>query len=526
MARVDPVNTVTALSELTKRQGGSLFFQSEDSLANFKNWVAAVRLPADYKPFIISIYDTDKKKDVVTLYMMVNPHDITFGQTFNASNVYTRVGWISSLWGNNQATITANGSTAGFYYVTPNYEGGITNFNRKRSVSFMNFMSVISLFRNNGRYYMDPIENPNLYKDGHSRVINVMDTVKISYDGSDYFGSFATLSLNDIAETPYRMEYTIEFMIACFGPDFDKIDGHVKKNGNEASNKIKYAIQGQNTDFDEVVQMNKTELNTWFIPQHIGFLDDFGRGSVIEGEAPKERRTGTKYLTDSGKNRVPRVDASTYLIDHPDVDSKLTSFCNKLGVSKSTSFNQILFETGGTCDPKIGNPASTALGFIQIIDSSARMVAARLEHEGKISWEQFKSVKTSMDLCSIPPYDTPAGQIDIMSTYYDVTTVNVPAGASGGPYKGSASTYIASLKDPEEKRAALYMTIFCPIAVGQPLDKHFSQIYAERGKTWDQSKNSGIFTPQGYLNHVDSNVNDLMKNKKTMATASTTGKSS
>lgn len=306
MARIDPINTVIALSKLTERQGGSLFFQSEDSLANFKNWVTAVRLPAEYKPFIISIYDTDKKEDVVTLYMMVNPHDITFGQTFNASNVYTRVGWISSLWGNNQATITANGSTAGFYYVTPNYQGGITNFNRKRSVSFMNLMSVISMFRNNGQYYMDPVESPNLYKEGLSRVINVMDTIKISYDGSDYFGSFATLSLNDVAETPYRMEYTIEFMIACFGPDFDKIDGHTKKNNNEKSNKVQIAVQGSNIDFNEITQMDNSELKKFFPPTRIespsvkeeGHISPMTLDSIPDTWGPLINEAADKYKLD------------------------------------------------------------------------------------------------------------------------------------------------------------------------------------------------------------------------------------
>jgi hypothetical protein len=134
---------------------------------------------------------------------------------------------------------------------------------------------------------MDPIESSNLYKDGHSRVINVMDTIKISYDGSDYFGSFATLSLNDVAETPYRMEYTIEFMIACFGPDFDKIDGHVKKNGNELKRLPVYAVQGQNVEFDEVVKMDNNELKKWFENKRVSTLSEAGTFSESNFEPSK-----------------------------------------------------------------------------------------------------------------------------------------------------------------------------------------------------------------------------------------------
>jgi len=307
-------NTLRVMQALGARQdNGSLYFDDLTKFDDYGNWLSAARIPADFIPCSISMIDSVTRKDKMpSLVMMINPKDFTVSQSFVSNSANTRKGWINTLWGNQQATISASGMTAGFYYVYANGFGGISNFSRKNSVSFFNLLAIMTLFKNNGYYYMDGQENPTLFSNvgsslsksadfrnmydyvgnslgagsdfittgtynranessstslGGSRVINVMDIIKISYDGSDYIGNFTTFSLSDVADNPYRMEYNFEFSVSIFGSDPNSIDGHIEMNNNSGSDKIVVAIQGRNTHFDETVGMDETELKNNFPPE-------------------------------------------------------------------------------------------------------------------------------------------------------------------------------------------------------------------------------------------------------------------
>jgi len=266
MENIESTNSTEVIKEFLDRVGGSLDFEGGINLSQYSNWIRSSTIPKDFIPFEISIYDTDKNEDVLSLIMMINPRDLNIGQAQVVNAAYSRVGWINTLWGNQQATITASGLSAGFYYITNTFEGGITNFNRKNSIAFLNLISIVSFFKNNAYYFMDGQEIPSLFKDNHSRAINVMDTIKITYDGSEYLGSFNSFSLNDVATNPYRLDYSFEFTVSSFGTDTNSIEGHVKKNKNDQSNTVVTAIQGYNTRFLTSVQMSLEELNKTFPP--------------------------------------------------------------------------------------------------------------------------------------------------------------------------------------------------------------------------------------------------------------------
>jgi len=266
--------TRAVLKEMSDRQGGSLFFNKivnnilEYDSAEYKT---TTKVPYDFKEFSISIYNTDynteakrdNAKEVVKLVLFVNPKDLVIGQQQIVSNTYTRRGWINAAWGNQQATLSASGISSGFYFFY-NDMGGITNSYRRKSPGFFNLMSIMAMFRNNGWYFMNGIKNPSLFKDGTSRVINVMDSIKIEYDGSTYIGSFSTFTLNDLASNPYRMEYSFEFVVSSFGLDLQGVDGHISKENNQLNNNVNVALQGSNMDFKNIIGLDTEELNRYF----------------------------------------------------------------------------------------------------------------------------------------------------------------------------------------------------------------------------------------------------------------------
>jgi hypothetical protein len=106
------------MDALRARQGGGLFFDyvinGNLETGTLQRRLAA-KVPADHKEFRISIYDNYTYTDVVTLVLFVNPRDFTMGQQQILSNTYTRRGWVNAAWGNQQATISISGVSAGFY---------------------------------------------------------------------------------------------------------------------------------------------------------------------------------------------------------------------------------------------------------------------------------------------------------------------------------------------------------------------------------------------------------------------------
>lgn len=266
--------TKAVLKEMSDRQGGSLFFnKSINNILEYDSaeYKTASKVPYDLKEFSISIYNTDynteakrdNAKEVVKLVLFVNPKDLVIGQQQIVSNTYTRRGWINAAWGNQQATLSASGISSGFYFFYDG-KGGITNKYRRKSPGFFNLMGIMAMFRNNGWYFMDGIKNPSLFKDGTSRVINVMDSVKIEYDGSTYIGSFSTFTLNDLASNPYRLEYSFEFVVSSFGLDLQGVDGHISKENNHLNNNVNVALQGSNVDFKNIIGLDTDELNRYF----------------------------------------------------------------------------------------------------------------------------------------------------------------------------------------------------------------------------------------------------------------------
>jgi hypothetical protein len=258
--------TKEVLSALKERQGGSLFFNSvvnstlETDTTDLRT---AAKIPTDHKEFTISIYNSYLCTDIVSLTLFINPRDMTIGQQQVVGNTYTRRGWVNSAWGNQQPTISASGVSSAFYFYS-NGKGGLTNKYRRGSPSFVNIIDIAGLFKNNGWYFLDGASNPSLFKDGSSRVINVMDSIKIEYDGSTYIGSFSTFTLNDLATSPYKMEYSFEFIVASFGIIYPDAEGHVSMEGNYLDNQVHLALQGENIGFTPILGLDENELNTYF----------------------------------------------------------------------------------------------------------------------------------------------------------------------------------------------------------------------------------------------------------------------
>jgi hypothetical protein len=303
-------NTRDTLSEMYFKQGGSLFFNTilnSNLDTDMVNWKTSVNVPVDYKEFSISIYNTRTDTDINKLVLFINPKDLVIGQQQIVSNSYTRRGWVNVAWGNQQATLSASGVSSGFYFYAEG-KGGLTNFYRRRTPSFINIMDLMALFKNNGWYFLNGMTNPSLFKDGWSRVISVMDSIKIEYDGSTYIGSFSTFNLNDIANSPYKMEYSFEFIVSSFGVDLQGIEGHISRDDNFKDNEVHVALQGYNIGFKSVIGLDADELNRYFP------IDSYEDLVVYDYTVPEEVDEVAFFSKVEEKNTVVKVPPGVFRI--------------------------------------------------------------------------------------------------------------------------------------------------------------------------------------------------------------------
>lgn len=227
-------------------------------------------------PFKISLLNSkqlassEEDESIKALILLVNPSDINIGSSQSISDQYGRDAHIVTMWGANQTTITGNGSSGAF--ITSNGLSSGENIQyaglqRKDTLAYANLISFIGLIRNNGYYgirtdsegsdyvrnpesftpdkttladgktAIDLIERPSyltpIIGEGRTRVIHVMDTVCIKYDGTSYIGSFVSFTLDSSADKPYRFTYSFEFL--CSGLLGDKVEGHINDGTNKDS---------------------------------------------------------------------------------------------------------------------------------------------------------------------------------------------------------------------------------------------------------------------------------------------------
>jgi hypothetical protein len=280
MAMVDKLQSPRAHAQMAARQGGSFFLNKDKTYLSYdNNYISTSRSLRTNKglPFKFSIFNYYENKEEVELGLIVNPTDITIGQSFVASNSYTRQSWLSALWGGQQQTIACAGVSPAFY-IGAGTEGmdiafnkGLTAENRKETLGFINFMGLVAMYKNNGNYYLDGATNKSLFSNNEGygsrgRVIGVMDSILLSYDGSEYVGSFNAFTLTEDPSKPFHLIYNFEFVVSCMRGD--AMDGHLRiGNNNQRSPgepEIPLAIQGQNVSLTQTIGMSTEDINSVF----------------------------------------------------------------------------------------------------------------------------------------------------------------------------------------------------------------------------------------------------------------------
>jgi len=483
---IEPTQTLNAFADMVARQGGGLiFYQNRVFPVNSSEFITAARKVDGYHPFTVSIYNSSTSTDAVSLTLLVNPSDITIGNVAITSNSYTREGWVSTIWGNQQTTIAGSGDTAGFYIP----EAGLTNKDRRSSLAFIDFQTLIAMFKNNGYYFLTAPSDQSLWKDGFSRVINVMDSIKIDYDGTTYIGSFSTFSVDDSAENPYKMTYNFEFVVSAFNDD--TIEGHVRKNGNEYSSRVVLDIQGQDTSFSRTARMDTSELNENFrydrVPRervHESYMN-------LTGPAIRDRSRVDVYKPYIARN-LPKIAYE----DLPEsTRSAVRSKANSLNLTEEQLAGFLTHESAATWDTRVQAETSTAQGIGQWTEGTVIDMVAYMKKNKLLP--QSSNIRTPSQL--VQEFNTIEKQLGLIDVYIDMRQV-----------KGRSLRDRINEAPPEERLEVMLVGWFYPDYVLEPRDKVFPPEVLR--------DNPGIYTPNDYINFVNKRIRSLERRAKARTT--------
>jgi hypothetical protein len=145
-------------------------------------------------------------QSVPPLGMIINPADFTrsYEHSFDAPKV--RRGHVVHIWLEKPLSISCKGVTAAQYILGTNGDGGLTNRFRAQSLSHLNLMSLVRIYKNNGYIF-----SGDAFGSGNENLPLIAMSVYIYYDGHIYLGSFDDFNITDAADKPYNLEYSFKF---------------------------------------------------------------------------------------------------------------------------------------------------------------------------------------------------------------------------------------------------------------------------------------------------------------------------
>lgn len=143
------------------------------------------------------------------LLLMVNPSDFTRSFEPSVDNtVKGRYGNIVHVWLERPTVVSFSGVTAGQYVVDGEGNGGITGELRTYSASYLNLLSLLSVYKTNGIIYSGPEADLGIAMLGYS--------VFIYFDNFIYVGSFDSFEITDSDQKPHNMAYSCRFNVRYY----------------------------------------------------------------------------------------------------------------------------------------------------------------------------------------------------------------------------------------------------------------------------------------------------------------------
>ena len=128
-------------------------------------------------PLPISWSIQDTSQNIPSLSMLINPNSLDTQYTSLITETRTLGGFVHEYWGEQLTSLTAGGKTAMFL----DEKYGLSNINERQSEAYQYFMSLLNIYKNNGKDYYRTYDTV-ASKRNSSRITN-LGSVNMFFDG-------------------------------------------------------------------------------------------------------------------------------------------------------------------------------------------------------------------------------------------------------------------------------------------------------------------------------------------------------
>ena len=203
LSRVSPVEATTA--ELETFLASGQVFSGDQAMQTLADALVAADIALQLRRIL----------EAPTLTLLINPNQMAINHT-NIQNYATRTryGFIFERWGEEQPTISFQGSTGAFYAGSTSGAVGARGTSatasgrgyavKRDSASWQNLMSLFHFYRNNG-YIYNTVDN--------SEAHHFVGAVAIDYDQWTYVGHIESFEYGYEAANGERINWSMEFKV-------------------------------------------------------------------------------------------------------------------------------------------------------------------------------------------------------------------------------------------------------------------------------------------------------------------------
>lgn len=186
--------------------------ENEDGIFNYgRNIKISEQRQKNIQPQLAAIkQQIDFIQKMPPLVLLINPDESSrsYEKSIDDSNKGRQKN-IVHMWLERPLTISSSGQTAAQYVLNADNTGGITHRNRIHSLSYLNLMSLVSIYKNNGQVYTGPSSGF-----GENIGIPVISmSIFIYYDHHLYIGSFDDFEISDSGDKPFNLSYSFKFTV-------------------------------------------------------------------------------------------------------------------------------------------------------------------------------------------------------------------------------------------------------------------------------------------------------------------------
>lgn len=142
---------------------------------------------------------------IPSLTMLINPANLDISYTPLITETRTLGGFAHEFWGEQLTTLAATGKTAMFI----DSEEGLTNKKSRSTESYQYFMTLLNIYKNNGKGYYKTFESTAA--SANPSKLQSLGIVQMYYDGTQYDGFFESFTYTEDASMPFNLEYSLNF---------------------------------------------------------------------------------------------------------------------------------------------------------------------------------------------------------------------------------------------------------------------------------------------------------------------------